>query len=160
MTLYAGDYVAARLHAEASLRQSRDLGYKAGIAGALTNLGLLSLFQSDPKSARPLLVEGLNLYRELESQHGMIECLDGLARAAAASGLIEQAALLFGAVEARREECGTAIPPSERDGYERSVDSVRSRIDAQVFGALWERGRNMTFEQAVTCALNEIGNVS
>ena len=68
--------------------------------------------------------------------------------------LLEQTRLL-GAAEALREAMGSPLPPCDRPDRERSIASLRARLDEDAFSAAWAEGRGMTWEEAVAYALGE-----
>ena len=105
--------------------------------------------------AAALLAEGLALQRELGDQHGVAECLEGLAGVVGVRGQPARAALLFGAAEALRDAIGAPVPPVDRADYERSVAAVRAQFDAAAFAVTWAEGRSTPLEQAITVALSE-----
>jgi len=65
----------------------------------------------------------------------------------------EQAALLWGAAEALREEIEAPLPPNERERYHHEVAVVRQVLGAEKFSTAWAQGRAMTMEQAIAYAL-------
>jgi non-specific serine/threonine protein kinase len=67
------------------------------------------------------------------------------------------AARLFGATEALREaiRIGPAAAYPDRIEYDRYVAAVRAQFDEAAFAAAWAKGRVMTLEQAIECALLE-----
>jgi hypothetical protein len=73
-------------------------------------------------------------------------------------GYAERSARLLGAAERLLEEAGTSVYnyyKPDRSLYERTTASVRSRLGEVGFEEACERGREMTFEQAVACTLSE-----
>jgi hypothetical protein len=72
----------------------------------------------------------------------------------------ERSARLSGAAEGLLEAVGAAVYnyyQPDRSLYERTVAAVRSRLGDAVFEEARERGREMTFEQAVAYALKTEG---
>ena len=80
------------------------------------------------------------LCRELGDQHGLAECLEGLAGVAVAQGHLEHAARLLGAAEALREATGAPLSPRERVRYDRDVSIVRAGLGEAAFVAAWATG--------------------
>ena len=79
--------------------------------------------------------------------------LECLAYIAAAGGLAERAAKLFGAAEALRQSIGTTMTAYERREYDAAVAQLRAGVDAATLEAAWARGRALTLDEAVTYAL-------
>ena len=74
-----GDYEAARLHYDESLRLQRELGDELGVATVLGNLGRIACLQSDYATAMPLFEESLAIRRRLEDRRGIAVSLNNLA---------------------------------------------------------------------------------
>jgi predicted ATPase/DNA-binding XRE family transcriptional regulator len=151
-----GDYDGEAALYEESLARFRKLGDKQNMASLLHNLGYAAHHWGDGRRAAARFTESLGLFRELDDRQGIAECLAGLAGVAAAAGQPERAARLFGATEARLEAIGARISPSNRSDYGRNVAAVRRDLGDEAFAAAWARGRAMTTEQAVACAIVEI----
>jgi hypothetical protein len=65
----------------------------------------------------------------------------------------EQAARLFGAAEALREQSGYLLEPLTRAEYEEAAAQVRAQLDPAVFETAWAEGHAMTEEEAINSAL-------
>src|SRR5258708_19567430 len=74
-TFFAGDSAMARSPLDECLVISRELGYKGGIASALSFLGRVILYQGDGAGARLLIEESLAIRRELEDRPGIADSL-------------------------------------------------------------------------------------
>jgi DNA-binding CsgD family transcriptional regulator len=68
--------------------------------------------------------------------------------------------ILLGAVAALREVGGTAFWVFDRLAYERSLDSVRKKLDELPFNAAWAQGRALSLEQAIEVALKPLPGTS
>ena len=73
-----GDYIAARALYGESLKVSRELEHKGGIAASLNYLGLLAKDQCDYASVHSLYAECLEIYRELGNRTGIAASLINL----------------------------------------------------------------------------------
>lgn len=49
---------------------------------------------------------------------------------------------------------GQNIRPVNRPDYERDLASAKEALSTKRFVWVWEEGRGMTVDQAITCALN------
>ncbi len=86
------------LHAHAldeCLVISRELGYKGGIASALSMLGRVMLHEGDKVGARLLIEESLAIRRELEDRPGIADSLFHLAEVTSYQGDYTQAQSLY-----------------------------------------------------------------
>ncbi|MCW3099654.1 MAG: adenylate/guanylate cyclase protein, partial [Chthonomonadaceae bacterium] len=107
-----GDYASARGYYEESLTIYGEIGDRQGIAASLKNLGKLASYQGDYASARACQEESLTIKREIGGQQGIAYSLEAFAGLAADQENQEQAAQLWGAAEALREQIGAPLPPN------------------------------------------------
>ena len=100
--------------------------------------------------------ESLRLNHEVSDPRGVISCVAGFAAIATAQEKFERAAKLMAAVEAHLAL--TSIQPSFMDKmeYERTLALLRVRVDEKIRAKFWEKGKRMSFEDAVAFALEEI----
>ncbi len=141
---------AAALFAE-SLEVSHELGNKNGIAMQLTKLGRVALRRRDCRQARAFFEQALALRREMGNPRGVLECLWGFGNVAVLEERHERAARLFGATAALRE----MLNEKDRRVCEGDVSVAREQIDDATFEKEWAKGRAMSLEHAVECALEE-----
>jgi tetratricopeptide (TPR) repeat protein len=78
LSVYQGDFAAARRHAEEGLSVFRRLGDKAGVAKALNELGLLACYEGDYPAAGRLLEESLEIKRESGSPYAIAGTINNL----------------------------------------------------------------------------------
>lgn len=155
-----GDYTRARVLHEESLEMRREAvttTRSMPIGISLLNLGNVLLRQGEWERARALFVEGLPIYLDHNSREVLSGALIGLAGVLGATGKPEQAARIFGAVEALREAIGMSgkMDPSDRADYEHYLANTRAHLDPAVFARAWAEGRQMTQEQTIEYALAE-----
>ena len=117
------------------------------------NLGWVSLGQGDPTEAAVHFKEALEFFREKGDQVNIAEVLEGFAGVAGAQGEGERAARLYGIADSLRETIGAPLLPGDRPRYERQLTSARSQVGDEVWDAVWEEGRAMILEEAVSYAL-------
>jgi tetratricopeptide (TPR) repeat protein len=140
-------------------QQGQPLMQQAHHRGALglfqINMGDLYHQYGEEHMALASYREGLRLWQEMqqvEQRLGIVKGLAGLAEIAAAQGQAERAGRLFGA--ASRLLPATS---SYREELHRRSTAVRAGLDAATFEAGWAAGQTMTQEQAITEALQDIG---
>jgi predicted ATPase/DNA-binding winged helix-turn-helix (wHTH) protein len=147
--------VAHALYQE-SLAIYRELGDREGVANALRGLGEIAVAQGDGASARALYEESLLACRQLRDRVGIAAAVEGLADVAIAAGEPGRAACMLGAMERLREEIGAPPVRSERRRLERQIAAARTALDEDAqFDRAWQRGRSMTTDEAVACALDK-----
>ena len=154
--LARGDVEGAERRFEEGLESARRRGNPLGIYVGLYNLAQLALVRGDPAHATRTLEEGIRLSGQTKDRANLAHFLDALAAIASSQGEAERCTLLLGAAEALLEELGARVynfyqpDPSLR---ERAVAEAHAVLGEPAFEEARERGREMTFEQAVKYAL-------
>jgi predicted ATPase/DNA-binding CsgD family transcriptional regulator len=149
-----GDYEKAAQFYLDSLTILRELGNLWGITMSLNNLGYVARHQGDYERASALFSEAVAVSQQSGDRTGIGNALNGMAAVIGMAGRPEEAAQLFGAAQALFESLGTGIAPGDRPDHESGVQSVRERLDPQVFEVLWTEGRKMGLENAIRLALD------
>ncbi|HLK61182.1 MAG TPA: tetratricopeptide repeat protein, partial [Chthonomonadaceae bacterium] len=149
---FQGNYVSARSYYEESLGTLREIGDRKGIAQLLYNLGAVAFDQGDYGSARTYHEESLALRREIGDQSGIAQSLEAFAGFAVHIGKWEAAASLWGAAEALREQIRSPQAPGEQADNDRKVAAARETLGEEAFTRVWEKGKEMTIETAITLA--------
>ena len=129
-----------------------------GTSVALYNLAQLALARGDLGPAADVLGEGVGLSGHTKDRANLAHFLEALSAVAALRGEAERAAVLIGAAEGSLQEVGVPVyhyynpDPSLQ---ERAVSEARTILSDAAFEEARERGRMMTFEQAVAYALED-----
>jgi predicted ATPase/DNA-binding CsgD family transcriptional regulator/Tfp pilus assembly protein PilF len=150
-----GDFGRAAAVFEEILRIGRELQDRQGVAYYLDNLGWATLQQGEHERAAKLLEEGLKLSQEVGDWWSAAECLEGMARLAAAAENAERTAWLWGAAQALREEQAFPIPETELPLHKPYQTFARFQLEEAAFRAAFDRGRNKTLDEAISYALEE-----
>ena len=156
--LARGDLEGAERRFEEGLESARRRGDPLGTYVGLYNLAQLALVRGDLAFATRSLEEGIRLSGQTKDRANLAHFLDALAAIASSRGEAERCTLLLGAAEALLEEVGARVynfyqpDPSLR---ERAVAQARAVLGEPAFEDARERGRMMTFEQAVKYALED-----
>ncbi|MDQ4003558.1 MAG: hypothetical protein M3259_06940, partial [Actinomycetota bacterium] len=160
VALMRGDEGQATPMFEEGLAVARRIGDRSSTYISLYNLAQAALSRSDYEGAAPIFEEGVTLSEQMGDRANVAYCLEGLAVVANARGEAERSGRLIGAAEGLHEAVGVPVYlyyKPHRSMYERTVAAVRSRLDDAAFEEARERGREMTFEQAVAYALKAEG---
>ena len=139
-----------------ALTVARRIGDKTGACITLYNLAQVALSHGDHCQAATHFEEGIALSGQVSDRANVAYCLEGLATIAGEQGKAERSARLFGAAEGMREVLGAPVYTYyEPDPFlhERAMTGARSQLGDTAFEGARERGRAMTFEQAVAYAL-------
>jgi predicted ATPase/DNA-binding SARP family transcriptional activator len=144
------DYAQARTCYEESLTIARTLDNKSGIAFALVNLGEVAHNLGDYDAALTHYREGAHLLKEMGDQLSITAVLESYAYIMVDRGETEQAIRLLGITEAARESLNAPIPPREQARYQRYLDAVKTRINADQFAMIWRTGRLLGIDHALS----------
>jgi predicted ATPase/class 3 adenylate cyclase len=153
VALLEGDYDGATALLDESLALGRDLGNPLIVSAALANESLVALAAGHSGRAAALCIEGLTLSHELGDKRTTVECLHALAGIAAVQGEPLQTALLSGAAESIHAAIKAPPSPAERMVGERFLRIARAAVDEESFSDSWAQGRRMSYDAAVTYAL-------
>jgi hypothetical protein len=136
---------------EEALEMQREAEDRWGISISLGYLGLLAAEHGEPARAAAALRESLQLRWSAGVWEDVAASLADLAVLAAAIELAEQAARLFGAAAAMREETGRLLIPQlpERGAFERAEARACTALGADAFAAAEAAGRALSHEQAI-----------
>jgi predicted ATPase/DNA-binding XRE family transcriptional regulator len=156
VALMRGDEGQATPMFEEGLAVARQIGDRSSTYIALYNLAQAALSRGDRDGAAPLFEEGVILSEQMGDRANAAYCLEGLAVVANARGEAERCGRLIGAAEGLHEVVGVPVYvyyEPHRSMYERTVATVRSALGEEAFEEARAEGREMTFDQAVTYAL-------
>jgi predicted ATPase/DNA-binding XRE family transcriptional regulator len=152
VALMRGDEGQATAMFEEGLAAARRIGDRTSTCTALYNLAQAALSRSEYDEAALLFEEGVTLSEQMRDRANAAYCLEGLAVVANGRGEGELSGRLIGAAEGLHEAVGVPVYlyyEPHRSRYERTVSAVRSQLGEEAFEEARERGREMTFEQAV-----------
>ena len=132
--------------------EALDLARKVGDTitekATLLNLGLAAVLGDDPVSGAARFAESLDLARELGDPLGLLECIEGVAAAAAASGRAIQAARLLGAAEALAREERLVLESVSRLVHDRALEAIRASLDEGLLSGEWSAGAKLDADEA------------
>jgi DNA-binding NarL/FixJ family response regulator len=126
----------------------------------LFHLGDIASLEGDHAEARRLLAECALAADALGDPTQVAPCLESLARAVVGLGRARSAATILGAADALRERIAGPAQPVYVFRLERTTAAARAALGAAAFEAAWSRGRTLTPEQAVACALDGSDSVT
>lgn len=126
--------------------QQTDEAYPPFLSMVLVELGLLAGQRGDPDAALARHLEGMTVYQDQDSAHGMAWALAGMAAALVLDGRSGLGAQLLGAADTAWQKVGQPLSPSERTELALITATVRRAEPG--FEALFARGAELTPEQA------------
>lgn len=155
-----GDYAQAAAYYNESISltpMGMDIGLtlkRVGIATKQANFGFAVLHQDDIQ-ALDLFRESLPIAQTSDDKYNMAICLIGFAGVALARQEDVPAARLLAASEAFLESSGIQLEPVDRIEYEVELAQLHAQLEDATFAKVWEAGRSMTLEHAITLAYQD-----
>ena len=119
---------------------------------ALTNLGLTALARKDHPAARAFCLRSLEIAEAVGERRSIAEGVEELAGVDAAAGLMERAAVLFGASQVMRETIGSPILGPDLARFQQAVAGARLALGEVEYAAAERRGRGLTEAEAIALA--------
>ena len=155
--LAGGDLDRAEALFDVVAAAARADGVTWGTADALNSLARIASLRGDHVRAATLLREGLPARIGLDDRVGQINTLESLAWEIAALGDAERSAVLLGTTAALRDRHGLGQGDIGFVGTQREADlaAARAALDASTFDAAVERGRRLSWADAIDLALQE-----
>jgi predicted ATPase/class 3 adenylate cyclase len=146
-----GDYERALELFEESLAIGRERQDQDRLARAFLNLGLTTLMLGDVQRARSLLRDGLIAAREIGLVEGFMMgfvCLG----AAYAGEDPARAARFMGRADVLLEEAASALPQVEGRLRQETEAKLRAKLGEDAFTSVYQEGRALALEDALTLA--------
>ena len=144
----AGRYGDALRH----LSEARDLAEQFGndrlTTGSQVQLGILAVMRHQPREARALLGDGLDLSLAIHSTRNVTLCLTAFAQLDFDEGDAERAALLAGAAEGLRRRAGLRAWPNHQRGSAELVGQVRQALGTDRFDQAFAAGARLSQREA------------
>jgi len=151
----AGNYERAEDYYQQCLELSRQADDKRRIAVSLANLASIAMHHGEYQQAEMLEREALEMEVELGTKYYIglsLACLSGIL---AMQGHPEQGAILLGASESVLQTMGVKLQPADQFEVDHYVVAIREQLDESSFENSLAEGRGMSFDQAVSFALDD-----
>lgn len=120
-----------------------------------TVLGIVELQLGEVQEAEVTLQEAVRLQHRMSHRWGLVTSLEGLAWVAGASGRLERAAALQGAVASLWQELGIVPAPFWQAHRDRCEATLRAGLDASSYRACFEQGRALGRREQAALALDD-----
>lgn len=134
---------------EQSLQLFDELNDQQGIARALLNIGVTHREAGNLRDAEYYVKEGTRLWHALHGLSDLTDCLEDWGALQTLLGKDAEAAHIFGAAEALREEISTPIWESEAEVLAPYWETLRERMGTDDYERALKEGRALTLEEAV-----------
>jgi tetratricopeptide (TPR) repeat protein len=148
-----GSYECAAAYLDDALVLAERTGEPLRVMLVFENLGLASLFMANLERALEQFAEGLRLCREHGVSWAAAEAIAGVAAVAARQGESERAARLLGAAESLASFQNAVGSRLEQEFY----SPARERIGETRWRAAYADGARLSFDEAVSLALDAVG---
>jgi len=124
---------------------------------SVTFLGLVEVLRKRPTEAIELLRQSIRVKRDFDDLLGMGLAVEFLAWAHTLAGSFDNAAVLFGSGERFWGPLGTYLVGFETlvDWHEEHSSAVREELGADEYGALFDKGDELSRAEAISWALGE-----
>jgi predicted ATPase/class 3 adenylate cyclase/DNA-binding CsgD family transcriptional regulator len=151
--LAAGELRAARAHLQEASVLADNLGYPNVSVGVLENLGFVDLIDDDPRHARRLFLDSLDMARIIGAKSYYVHAaLLGLALAAGADGDPAVAATLHGIADEHQEQAGRAFATIEVGLRDHDHARLRATLGDAAFEAAYRHGRTLSQADGIALA--------
>jgi non-specific serine/threonine protein kinase len=150
-----GDYERAEDYYQECLELSHQAGDKRRIAVMLACLASIAMHQSEYQQAEMLERESLEMEVELGTKYYIGLSLACLSGPVAMQGRPEEGAVLLGASESVLQTMGAKLQPADQIDVNRYILAIREKLDGRSFEDALAEGRGMSFEQAISFALDD-----
>jgi predicted ATPase/class 3 adenylate cyclase len=148
-----GDYRMACAYLEECLAIRTDLNDRQGIAHVLQDLGELAFAEGDLDQARVRWQESLRTKQELDDKQGIAAALEGFARLESARQRYDWALRLASVAMTLRRSIESQLSETEQSRLNKWLDVARAALGSSV-QPVWEAGRMMPLEEAISYALS------
>jgi predicted ATPase len=152
--LAMGDLPGARAHLEAAIQAEEALGLPHPVES--NNLGIVLRAEHDLGGARSTFEESLRIFRRAGDKRNMACAIMGLACLDGDLGDWHRAAVLHGVAQALLDQTGVPWEPFDVCYRQESLDQAGAALGDEQFRRAYARGMALSFDQAISLALNEI----
>lgn len=130
----------------------RTVDFKHGIVVTLSNLADLHMLAGDALVAR-LLHESLSVARDVRNGMVTATCFDTVAKFVLAQRMPQDAARLFAAAVALRDEAGARLSSADQNRLQPFLDHARRQLGDDAWSAAWSDGGRMSADAAEARAI-------
>jgi len=140
-----------------SLQLLNETGNKGDIPWVYRSLAELELAQENYLKAEELFLSGLKLYIEIKQNtlSYIFLVFEGLATASAMLGDYRRAACLFAAADNLFRKVGNLLAKCDINSYKNRLNTLRMKMDADIFELSWNEGICMSLKHAIRYALDD-----
>jgi non-specific serine/threonine protein kinase len=134
---------------------SKEMGNRLREGFSLGNLSYIAYHQCNYDQAIDYCRKALEIMAPLQSEYACSQILANIAGPICAKGDPKLAACLLACSEGLMKDMGARIQPADKLEIDQVKKLIRQELGETQFKQAWEKGRTMTFEQAMALALGE-----
>ena len=149
LAYYEGDAQRSAVLLEEATALAWEGQYKPDLARALVALGRVRRTLGEIVTASKLLLEALNLFRELDHKLGIAVALEELTVIRAVQGDGAGAVMLSSAAHVLRETMGAPVPPVDRTAFDSAVAASHRQLGETAFAIAWAYAAARPFQEVV-----------
>jgi non-specific serine/threonine protein kinase len=154
LLLQQGDLAGARRHLEHCLASATAPESRWHVTTGMLFLAMVNFFDGQHASARRLVAEVLELYRQLGNPYAVSAALYAAAGLAVAAGDPERALRLCGAAASERYAIRAPLAPRwQAMAQTVVVEPAQAALDSQRAAAAWSAGARLSMDEAVAYAI-------
>jgi predicted ATPase/DNA-binding CsgD family transcriptional regulator len=153
-----GEDDPAKGHYEEALAIAKETGERLRQAFLSTNLSLIACHRQEYTRAILLIQHAISILQEMKVEYPLATNLGCLAVPVAESGSPEHAATLLGAADKVLGALGADYQAGDQPDIQRVNEEIRQQMGKDEFQAAWQAGQAMTLAEAISFALDVIGN--
>ena len=158
LLLQSGDLPGARSHLERCLATATSPESRWQVTAGMLFLAMVDFFEGQYARARRLVVEVLELYRQLGNVYAVSAALYTAAGLAVVAGDPERALRLCGAAAAERDALRAPLAPRwQALAQTVVVDPARAALDPERADSAWAAGARLSPDEAVAYAMVDPG---
>jgi predicted ATPase/DNA-binding SARP family transcriptional activator len=151
--LHHADHAQASKYFEESLALRQSINDRWAIALSYDDLARAALLTGKLRVAADRFKQSIQILYPMNESVTISYRLDGLAWVSALSDRSTHAARLAGAADQLRAAAKKIVPPIYQPHYQAMLARIHSQLSEAEFGAAWNAGQAMAFEQLVGYAL-------
>jgi predicted ATPase/DNA-binding SARP family transcriptional activator len=155
IAMMKGDYEQAEALLRGVMTSAQERGNRMSFLWAQLRLGHVFLRSGHLTEAHEVLAETAQNFGKDGYTIGAVFALEGMAELFATVGKVEYAARLIGWADLTREKIQDTRPNYEQANVDKAIAACLAKMGESVFSDAYDKGQQMTLEEAVAYALNE-----
>jgi tetratricopeptide (TPR) repeat protein len=153
---YNGDYEKGRELLQESLEVYREMGNQGGMARSLRYLGWTARLRGDYSMAGSLYSESVKLGYQIQYKRALAASLIHIGNLMLVQGSAEKFVYMLASAESADPDSLNELLPCFDIETRQFIAAAHVALGDEAYAAAWETGRQMSLDEAVAYALNEL----